>query len=283
MSKVALVTDSTAYIPEELLNKYTIRVAPQVLVWDGDTLLDGIDIQPEEFYNRLQVSTTMPSTSQASPKAFAEIFQELRDKDYEVLAVLVSEQLSGTIASAMQALEKFEGEPIEVVDSRTTAMAMGFQVLGAARLAEQGASLEECSAYVLRAREHTGVVFAVDTLEFLHRGGRIGGASRLVGSLLNLKPILEVTGGVVEPVDKVRTRKKSLARLLDLVEERVSGKQNIRIASLHTNVPEEARELLSAAEKCFHPIETVFSTVSPVVGTHAGPGTLGIAWIAGVE
>jgi DegV family protein with EDD domain len=171
---------------------------------------------------------------------------------------------------------------IEIVDSESVAMALGFQVLTVARAAQEGASLEECKALAIQSIPHTGVVFALDTLEYLHRGGRIGGGARFLGTALNLKPILEIRDGRVEAADRVRTRKKSLNRVLDLVEEQIGGRSPVRIASLHANAEEEARMLLEEAVARFDPVETYFTEVSPVVGTHAGPGTLGIAYMAGM-
>jgi DegV family protein with EDD domain len=282
MKKVAVVTDSTAYIPKELVKKYDLRIAPQVLVWGNQTYKDGVDIQPTEFYTRLAGNKIMPSTSQASPQSFYEIFCELIDKQYEILAILLSEKLSGTIASAVQAREMVGSAAIEIFDSRTTAMAMGFQVLAVARAAEEGASMAECLALAENNRDHTGVVFAVDTLEFLHRGGRIGGASRFLGTALSLKPILGISDGQVVAIDKVRTRKKSLSYLLELLQKRIGDQKPVRIASLHANSEEDARYLVDEAVKLFNPVEVVFSEVSPVVGTHAGPGTVGLAYMAGV-
>ena len=156
-------------------------------------------------------------------------------------------------------------------------------VLEAARLAEKGASMQECLALAKQNRDHTGVVFAVDTLEFLHRGGRIGGASRFLGTALSLKPILGLSeDGMVVAIDKVRTRKKSLTYLLELLQNRIGDQKPVRIASLHANAPEEARFLVEEAIKLFDPVEVVYSEVSPVVGTHAGPGTVGLAYMAGV-
>src|SRR5512146_3573251 len=141
MSKIAFVTDSTAYIPKEFLNQYPIRVVPQVLIWGNQEYRDGVDIQPDEFYTRLATAKVMPSTSQVTPKAFLETYQELLDQGYEILNVLLSAKLSGTIASAVQAKEFLAEAPIEIVDSETTAMAMGFLVLEAARAAQQGATM----------------------------------------------------------------------------------------------------------------------------------------------
>ncbi len=142
--------------------------------------------------------------------------------------------------------------------------------------------MAECKALAEKSIEHIGVVFAVDTLEFLHRGGRIGGGQRFLGSALNIKPILELTGGRVEAVERVRTRKKSLLRLVEIVEERIGGRVPVRLATLHANAPEEAKEVLEIANQRLGAIETVFSEVSPVVGTHAGPGTVGLAFMAGM-
>jgi DegV family protein with EDD domain len=223
----------------------------------------------------------MPSTSQVSPASLKTIYKELIETGHDILAVFVSEKLSGTIASANQALESFPGGNIEIVDSYSTAMAMGFQVLAAARAAAEGADLAECKALVEDARYKGGLVFAVNTLEFLHRGGRIGGGTRFLATALNIKPILELQDGVIEAVERVRTRKKSLKRLIELTEERIDGRKPLRIATLHANARQEAQDLLAEAAAHFKPDETIFSEVSPVVGTHAGPGTIGLAFIVG--
>ena len=282
MSKVAIVTDSTAYIPDDLVKKHQIRITPQVLVWGNETLRDGVDIQPEEFYKRLEKASVMPTTSQVTIGSFKDVFEELHSQGYDILAVLISSKLSGTIDSAVQARDMLPEAHIEIVDSFTTAMALGFIDLLAARAAGEGASLAECKALAEEATRHAGIVLAVDTLEFLHRGGRIGGGTRFLGTALNIKPILEVTGGQVEAVEQVRTRKKSLNRIIELTEKRIAGRQPVRLAALHANAPEEARALLEEAKARFGAIETVFSQVSPVVGTHAGPGTLGLAFLAGI-
>ena len=282
MTKIAIVTDSTVYLPKELVEKYFIKVAPQVLVWGNETYADGVDIQPSEFYERLKTAKVMPSTSQVTPATFHKIFTELYEQDYQILAILLSEALSGTIASAVQAREMFPGATIEIVDSRTTSMATGFHVLRAAEAVAQGASLAECVEVAERARQHTGVVFAVDTLEFLHRGGRIGSGTRFLGTALKLKPILEVVGGRVEAVERVRTRKKSLERLVELVEERIAGRKPVRLATLHASAADDAQELLAQANRRIESIENIFTEVSPVVGTHTGPGTVGLAFMAGM-
>ena len=173
MSKVAVVTDSTSYIPDNLLQKHHISVLPQVLIWGEQTFRDGVDIQPDEFYTRLKTAKVMPTTSQVTIGAFQEAFSRLAAEGYDILAVLVGEKLSGTLDSARQAMAMVPEARVELVDSASAAMALGFQVLAAARAADQGADLEECREMAEEAAQHTGVIFAVDTLEFLHRGGRI--------------------------------------------------------------------------------------------------------------
>ncbi|MCJ7825022.1 MAG: DegV family protein, partial [Anaerolineales bacterium] len=191
---------------------------------------------------------------------------------------LVSEKLSGTLTTARQAVQMLPGATIELVDSQSAAMELGFQVLAAARAAEAGKSFEEVIKIAQTAKNHTGVFFVVDTLEFLHRGGRIGGAQRLIGTALNMKPILHVADGRIEPFEKVRTKNKAFARLLDIVEEQVAGKPNLRLAGLHAAAEADARDLLEQASARLAPIETIMSEVSAAVGTHVGPGTVGLAF-----
>ncbi|HNO94867.1 MAG TPA: DegV family protein [Anaerolineales bacterium] len=281
MSKFAIVTDSTSYIPTDVAQKHGITIAPQVLIWDNQTYRDGIDIQPTDFYSHLKTAKSMPSTSQVSPATMQEIFQGLVEKGTSVLGIFISSKLSGTLQSAIQAKDMMgsAGEKVTLVDSRSTAMGLGFQAIIAARAAEAGASIEEAASQASSAHERTGVFFAVDTLEFLHRGGRIGGAQRFIGSALNLKPILAVKEGKVEGIERIRTKSKAHERVLELVAEQVKGKSNVRIATLHANSADDAKSLLDRAAAELSPVETLFTEVSPVVGTHAGPGTVGLAYI----
>lgn len=278
MSKTAFVVDSTAYIPPNQVQQFDIKVIAQVLIWDDETMLDGVDIQPTAFYERLRDSKTMPTTSQATIGAFIEVFKPLVEAGQPILAILVSDKLSGTIQSAEQAKAEFPDAKIVIVDSEATAMALGFQVLAAARGAREGKSFEEVAEIARQAKHQTGVLLVVDTLEFLHRGGRIGGASRLIGTALSMKPVLELQDGVLDVVERVRTRSKAQARLLDILEERINGRPNLRLAVLHADAEQQARDLLEIAANRLNPMETVFSEVSPVVGTHVGPGTLGLCY-----
>lgn len=281
MTTFAVVTDSTAYIPAEYVRKHNITVAPQVLIWGNETFRDGVDISPDDFYGRLKTAKVMPSTSQVSPATMQSIFQSLVDQGFEVLGIFISSKLSGTLQSAIQAKEMMgnAGGKVHLVDSQSTAMALGFQVLAAARALEAGTNLKEVVALAEKAHSKTGIFFAVDTLEFLHRGGRIGGAQRFIGTALNLKPILALQEGKVEGIERIRTKSKAHSRLIELVAEKVQGRSNIRIASLHANAAEDAKALLERVIKELNPVETVFTEVSPVVGTHAGPGTVGLAFM----
>jgi DegV family protein with EDD domain len=281
VSRVAIITDSTVNLPENFIKEYSISVLPQVLIWSGETYEDGIDITPSDFYNRLKSDKNMPSTSQVTPKSFLRAYTDLLNQDYEILAILISEKLSGTIASAVQAKDSFPNAPIEIVDAGTTSLAMGFVVLTVAEALKAGADFREAKALAAHASEKVGVVFAVDTLEFLHRGGRIGGGSRFLGTALNIKPILEVVGGRVEGLERVRTRSKSLTRLVELAEERIAGRSPVRLGGLHAAAPEDALNMLNQASARIDSVQTILTEVSPVIGTHAGPGTVGLAWMAG--
>jgi len=211
-------------------------------------------------------------------------FQNLVEKGFNVIGIFISSKLSGTIQSATQAKELMGtvGEKVVFIDSQSTSMAMGFHVLTVARAVEAGASLKDCVALAEKARQHTGIFFAVDTLEFLHRGGRIGGAQRFLGTILNMKPILALQDGRVEGIDRIRTKSKAHDRLLELVKEQVKGKSPVRLATLHANAPEDAKALLEMAERELRPVESILSGVSPVVANHAGPGTVGLAFMAGM-
>lgn len=279
MSQVAIVTDSSPYIPEQIIQENNIHVVPLTVVWGDENYYDGVDITPVQFYERLQTAKVMPSTSQPSVADFEVLFRSLHQQGYDILAILISEDLSGTVSSATQAKKMLPEANIEIINSKSLAMALGFLVLAAARAANQGANLQDCKRLVLDARDKVGVIFVLDTLEFLHRGGRIGGAKRFVGTLLNVKPVLAIQDGLVVPLDSVRTEKKALEKIVELIEERTHGHNNIRLATLHANNPETAQFILDKAIEKIPAVEQVFSEVSPVIGTHAGPGAVGLAYL----
>ena len=286
MSKVMIVTDSTSNIPVELMNGNPVTVLPLQVIWNGEILRDGIDIQPGEFYERLGTEKNMPSTSQATPEEFKAAYSNLLDQGYDILSIHISSKLSGTLDSAIQAKRSFSGASIELVDSLSTSMSLGFQVMSAARMAKMGGTLNECKSVAMAALNHTGVYFALNTLEFLHRGGRIGGAAAFMGHVLNLKPILELRDGRIEAVEKVRTLSKTIDRLLDLVEAKLDKEKGpVRLCAIHANALADAEDLLARAVKRIpgHLVsDAVISTVSPVLGTHTGPGALGLAYMSGM-
>jgi DegV family protein with EDD domain len=223
-----------------------------------------------------------PTTSQPSPAAFIEVYENLAAQGFDILSMHISSKLSGTMDSATQARAALPKLNIELHDSLSTSMCLGFQVLAVIRAAEQGASLKECKALAEQARQHSGVLFLLNTLEFLRRGGRIGGAQAFLGTALNLKPILEVRDGRVESIDKVRTWNKAMDRLLELFEQRVDKRVPIRIGGLYGGASEESAALLERARQRFgvsEVSETLISPVSPVIGVHTGPGVVGLAYI----
>jgi DegV family protein with EDD domain len=282
MAKVALVTDSTTYIPKKYLDIYVIRVIPVTIVWSGRVLRDGIDIQPQEFYTRLRTASEMPSTSQPSPSEVKAVFDELLAKGYDILSIFISQKLSGTFASARQALAMLPGENIEVIDSRTGSMGAGWPILIAAQAAAEGADLAECKVIAEKALDNVGILLMVDTLEFLHRGGRIGRAQRFLGSALNLKPILEVVNGEFIGLERVPTRRRAFKRLIESLEKRIGDRSPVHLATLHANAPDFAQELNEQAVARINPLKTLISEVSPAVGAHLGPGTVGFAFMAGM-
>ena len=282
--KVAIITDSTAYLPEELVKENNITVLPLEVIWGEETLKDGIDISPSEFYSRLETAKVMPSTSQVTIPHMQAAFERLVAEEYQVLGMFISEKLSGTINSAVQGKAAMQSgqELVHVFNSETTAMALGFQALTVARAAKDGANLEECLALAEKARANTGIYFAVDTLEFLHRGGRIGGAKRLLGTAMKVKPILSVQEGAVASMESVRTKRKAHARVLDIIIEEIGSRTPISLASIQANATEDANALLALAQEKMDVKEIIHSEVSPVIGTHVGPGTVGLAYMAGL-
>ena len=283
MNKVAIVTDSTAYLPKEIISQYHISIVPLSLVWGEQILLDGVDIQPVEFYDRLSNSKVMPTTSQVTPAAMLGTIQPLLEQGYDVLGIFLSSKFSGTILSAMQARDMLNGAAhrVAIVDSLSTTMAMGWPVLTAARAAQAGENLAECQKIAENACKNSGVLFVVETLEFLRRGGRIGGAQALLGTVLNIKPVLEMRDGRIEALEKVRTKQKATQRVIDLVTERIQGRTPIRIAVTHANSEADASFMLNAAQVELNPVETLLCPLSPVIGTHSGPGTVALNYMVG--
>lgn len=279
---IAIVTDSTAYMPPDLLARYGIYVVPNVVNWGTQTYRDGVDIQSKEFFERLRKDPVLPTTAVASIGEFNDIYAQAGQEAEAVVGVHLSAKLSGTYSAAVQAAKMQSSKRIEVIDSNATAMAMGFVVLAAARAAEAGKSVDEVVQIARDTIPHVGVVFTVETLEFLRRGGRIGGAAAFMGSLLDMKPILDLRDGRVEPIERVRTKRKAVERVMDIIVERAQGQNPIRLATLHAAAPEEAAALLEKCQQRLGAVEAIMCEVSPTVATHAGPGTVGLAYCAGI-
>jgi DegV family protein with EDD domain len=281
MANVIILTDSTAYIPDELIKQLPIEVIPLTLIWEGNSYKDGIDISPDEFYIKLASSNTMPKTSQVSVFEYEQAFKKLVDQGYEVLNLGLSSGISSSYFSAEQAAKSFDRSKVDLFDTKLVSMALGFQVLTAARAAKEGATLAECKAIAQDAYNKIGVYFTVDTLKYLAAGGRINSAKRLVGSALDLKPILEISDGKIELVESVRSKKKAIRRMVSLVEKGINNHKPVRLSVFHALDHDNAVALQAEIKDLFNPEEEILSFVSPVVGAHVGPGTISIAYMAG--
>ncbi|HUV91172.1 MAG TPA: DegV family protein [Anaerolineae bacterium] len=278
--KIMVVTDSSAYIPEAALGDLSIPVIPLWVIWGEERLRDGVDIDPPTFYRRLRSAQTFPTTSQPSAGEFEEFFRQAASGADAVVGVFLTSKLSGTVANAQAAQARLADLTIRVVDALSTSMGLGFIVLAAARAAAAGKSLDEVVTAAEEMRDRVHLLFAVDTLEYLHRGGRIGGARWLMGTALNIKPLLHLTDGTIEPLAQVRSKHKAIARMLEVAEERLGGKRMAEAAILDVDSPEEGDAVAKQVRERFG-ISTIYrTTVSPAIGTHAGPGTVGIAFYA---
>ncbi|GIO58840.1 MULTISPECIES: DegV family protein [Paenibacillus] len=280
MTQPVIVTDSTADIPEDIAKQHDIHVVPLRLMFGEDTFEDGVDISAEVFYKRLVQSEQLPTTSQASPADYMQVYQEIMNEypGSPIISFHISSGLSGTYQSATIAKSMLEGDPdITIVDSKSASYGFGLLVVHAARLAAEGKTAEEIVRSVEEVRRQRKLYFLVDTLEYLQKGGRIGKAAAMIGNLLNIKPILSIDEeGIIYAVEKVRGRKKALARILERFREDLGGVQNINVAVGHTADPASAEPVLEDLSRDFRLQEVVLTNIGPVVGTHVGPGTLAV-------
>lgn len=279
MSKIAIVTDSSAYLPADLVARYGIHVMPLKVAFGQTVYRDCVDITEEEFYHKLAQARELPITSQPSAGEFLVFYQEVARQAQGILSIHLSSALSGTYNSAMAAREMLPEVPIEVIDSHSASMGQGFLALAAARAAEEGQSLAEIATLTRDLAPRLNVIFVLDTLKYLHKGGRIGGAQALMGSMLAIKPLLHLHEGRVEPLEKVRSRGKAVQRLVEVMAERLQG-QPAHVAILHSASPQEAEALQAQITARFTCRELLLCGVSPVIGTHTGPGCLGLAFYA---
>jgi DegV family protein with EDD domain len=262
-----------------MLETHPIHVIPQNLHWGQESLLDNVDISPAQFYERLRSAKEVPTTSQPSAGRFLSFFEEVAETADSIVAVLLSSDLSGTVASAHAARDMLDGSmPVEIVDTRSASLGLGLIVSAAARAAAAGKDHLEVGEVVRMLSPHVHTMFVVDTLEYLHKGGRIGGAQRLLGSVLAIKPLLHLKDGKVEPLTSVRTKRKAIDRMLEVVKEDSASASSLHMAVAHAAAEKEADELAERVMKEFQPVELMRSEVSPVIGTHTGPGTLAVAF-----
>ena len=278
--KIVIVTDSTAYIPQEAMGGFTIPVIPLWLIWGDERFRDGVDIDPVAFYRRLRGAKIFPSTSQPSAGEFENFFRQTADGADAVVGVFISSKLSGTVPNAQAAQAQLPEVKVRIVDSFSTSVGLAFTALAAARAAAAGRSVDEVVAAAEDMRDRVHVLFAVDTLEYLHRGGRIGGAKRLLGTALNIKPLLQLEEGCIEALAQVRTKRKAVSQMLDVVAERLGGKQMAEATVIDVDSAHEGNVVAERVRQRFG-VSTVYrTTVSPVIGAHVGPGTVGVGFYA---
>ena len=282
---IRLVTDSTADLPPKLAEQWNIKVVPLYVNFAGrgknadsaeaiETLRDGVDIGPDEFYRRLVESSALPTTSQPSIQDFLEVYQELTKSGDKVISVHISSKLSGTCNSAVQARERLGGDArVEVVDSGLTSMGLGMAVMAGARAVESGADFDAALQEVRKAASESRVLFMVDTLAYLQKGGRLGKAQAFLGSLLGIKPILTMRDGELYPLERVRTRSKALHRLTEIVKEMAPIAE---LCVIHATTPQDATSLGEGLSHLLAPEKILSLRLGPTLGVHAGPGLVGV-------
>lgn len=275
-----IVTDSSAGLPHDLLEAYDIKVVPLKIHFGETTYREGEDLDNARFYQLLGQAEQLPTTSQPSAGEFYEVYSRLTANGDSVISIHISSKLSGTCQSAMVAKAMLPEADITIIDTLSACMGHGMIVLAAAEAVQKGKSRDEVIALVERVINGIQILFVVDTLEYLQKGGRIGGAAALLGTLLQLKPLLEIRDGRVEPLERVRSRKKAVRRALEVLTERFDGQGPLRMMILHAQCPEEAEQLAQKVGELFTCTDLHLAEISPVIGTHAGPGTLGLSGYA---
>lgn len=272
-----IITDSTSDLPLDFVEENKIHIVPLNIHLQDSLYKDGVDIQPSELYYRLRTEDIFPQTSQPSAGEFMEIYQTLKPDD-EVLVLCLSSELSGTYQSAEMArdmaAEEVDAE-IHVVDSRSVSLGLGMQVIHAQKCFAEGKDMAQTLSELAEIRRRMRLIFAVDTLEYLARGGRISQLSKRLGNLLQLKPVLHLEEGRIEVLDKVRTRSKAVQRMLEIFYKEASQAQQVGI--LHIDAPTEGQQLAQKVQEYYHgPL--LLAQCGAVIGSHAGPGTVGICW-----
>ncbi len=285
MSKVGIVVDSSASIPEELIEEYDIKVAPLVAVFGDKTYRDIIDLKtPDELFQLIDKSDKFPTSSAPPPTAYLEIYRQLSQKVESIICITISASLSMSFNSASQAKETAKRElpnvNIEIFDSRTTVGAMGFMALAAARAAASGKDLTGVVEVAKETRSRAHMLFIMDTLAYLAKSGRIGKAAAWAVNMLSIKPIIEVSTstGVVEPVTRVRTKAGAIKRLLEIVKQRTANRGPLHMMVEHTSSPKEAEELKQHVRGQFDCAELLLCEFNPVAAQITGPRMLGLSF-----
>jgi DegV family protein with EDD domain len=279
---IAVITDSTCDIPNELIEKYGIVVVPQYIIWDGKQYRDRVDLQPIEFYNRLETDPNRPTTAQAGIGDFMTAIEKVVEQGAtEAVILTVSSAMSGTYNMAKQAAESASIR-VEVIDSKGPTMSLGWQVLAAARARDEGASLDEIVEKVAKVRSGMVQLVAMETLEYLQYGGRIGDAVKWVGTILKVKPLVSIDheSGRVQPIGLARTQHAVKEMLYKRFFEQFTDGKKLHVAVLHGNALNEAQKLVERIMEEFHPVELLVNITGPVLGINTGPGALALCGYA---
>jgi DegV family protein with EDD domain len=273
------VTDSTCDLPREFVEKYDIKVVPLSVNFGDDSYLDGIEISNKEFYDRLRNSDKLPTTSQVSPGEFVEVFNEILDKDDEVLGIFLAKEFSGTFPSAKIAKDIIKSDKIHLIDSRGVTGALAAVVLAAGDLIQRGLSIENIELRLNEFIRNSESILVIDTLEYLVKGGRISKAQGAIGSVLSVKPVLTIGDGKLDTLAKVRGRKKGIKWMIDWVKDNRFDLSDKRVFILDTDDPKFHQDIKDALLENFEVGEIIDIEVGAVVGTHSGPGCGGICFI----
>ncbi len=276
--KTAIVTDSTAYIPEAMREAYNIHMIPLSVVFGNETYREEIDITATEFFAEMKKEDKLPTTTQPPIGLFVEKFEELA-KDYDaVICIHLSSGISGTFQGSVTAGEMVDNIDVYNFDSEITCRVQGFYVLEAAKMAQQGESPEKIMARLDEMKKSVRAYFMVDDLTNLQRGGRLSSAQALLGSLLQVKPVLHFEDKVIAPFEKVRTKKKALKRMYDLLAEDAASGVPMEAVVIHGNCEDQAIKIKEELSAQFPNVEFSISYFGPVIGTHLGEGSIGIGW-----
>jgi len=277
MGRIALVTDSTCDLPTAFLEKYNIHTVPLNVIFGDKNYHDGVTIDAERFFTMLRTETEHhPRTSQPAPGDFAQVYDRLQGEYDHILSIHLSSLLSGTYQSALMAKDLFPQADITVIDSRSASIALGWIVLLAARAIEEGKPLDKVIEVVQKAAAEQAILLTVESLTWLHKNGRIGKASAMLGGLLNVRPVLRLEEGIITPHDKLRGKmEKVLGQMVTAMTDLVSTEQPVYIGIVHAERHDLAEYVAKLLEEKYTVREQIITSVGPVIGVNTGPGTIG--------